>query len=87
MICDLCSLRHYLPFSHINKDHMNKYLIRLDDACPTMDAKKWQRIEDLLDAYGVRPMVGIIPYNEDPETSPDPYDERFWDKARNWGGV
>ena len=65
---------------------MNKYLIRLDDACPTMDAKKWQRIEDLLDAYGVRPMVGIIPYNEDPETSPDPYDERFWDKARNWGG-
>ena len=63
---------------------MNKYLIRLDDACPTMDAKKWQRMEDILDAYRVRPMVGIIPNNEDPETAPDPYDEGFWDKVHNW---
>lgn len=62
----------------------NKYLIRLDDACPTMDAAKWQRMEDLLDKYGVRPMVGIIPHNEDPQTSPDPEDAGFWDKARRW---
>ncbi len=27
----------------------NKYLIRLDDACPTMDKAKWQRIFDILD--------------------------------------
>lgn len=26
-------------------EFMNKYLIRLDDACPTMDAAKWQRME------------------------------------------
>lgn len=63
---------------------MNKYLIRLDDACPTMDAAKWQRMEDILDRYGVLPMVGIIPNNEDPETSPDPRDDRFWDKAHDW---
>lgn len=62
----------------------NKYLIRLDDACPTMEAKKWQRMEGILNHYGVRPMVGIIPNNEDPETSPDSYDEGFWDKALNW---
>lgn len=43
----------------------NKYLIRLDDACPTMDKAKWQRIFDILDGNGVRPMVGIIPHNED----------------------
>ena len=42
---------------------MKKYLIRLDDACPTMDAGRWLKMEMLLDQYGIRPMVGIIPAN------------------------
>jgi predicted deacetylase len=62
----------------------NKYLIRLDDACPTMDKAKWQRMEDILCRFGVRPLVGIIPNNEDPETSPDPEDSFFWEKAHKW---
>lgn len=62
----------------------NKYLIRLDDACPTMDAAKWQRMENILDAAGVRPMVGIIPHNEDPKTSPNSCDGGFWMKAHTW---
>lgn len=45
---------------------MMKYLVRLDDACPTMDTHKWMKIEDILDMYQVRPMVGIIPANADP---------------------
>lgn len=63
---------------------MNKYLIRLDDACPTMDKAKWQRMEDILDAAGVHPMVGIIPHNEDPLQMIDPEDSVFWEKARKW---
>lgn len=63
---------------------MNKYLIRLDDACLTMDAKKWQRMEDILDCYGVRPMVGIIPNNQDPQQKIDPEDYNFWTKVNNW---
>lgn len=62
----------------------NKYLIRLDDACPTMDAKKWQSMEDLLDKYGIKPMVGIIPHNEDPQTIKNAPDSRFWEKVANW---
>lgn len=62
----------------------NKYLIRLDDACPTMDANKWQRIEDVLDAYNVRPMVGVIPANEDPKQLIDVADSEFWAKVKNW---
>ena len=62
----------------------NKYLIRLDDACPTMDGAKWQRMFDILDRYDVRPMVGIIPHNEDPKQEIDaPYAE-FWNKAKQW---
>lgn len=62
----------------------NKYLIRLDDACPTMNKKKWQRIFDILDRYKVRPMVGIIPHNEDPKQMVEPIDPLFWDLARGW---
>lgn len=62
----------------------NKYLIRLDDACPTMDRAKWQRMFDILDRYGVRPMVGIIPHNEDPKQEIDTPDAEFWNKARQW---
>lgn len=64
--------------------NMNKYLIRLDDACPTMDAKKWRRMEDILDAKGVCPMVGIIPNNNDPQQKIDAEDPAFWDKVDNW---
>jgi len=63
-----------------------KYLIRLDDACPFMDTRKWQRIEDILDKYGVKPMVGIIPANADPKTMVEPENVRFWDKAKEWQG-
>lgn len=63
---------------------MNKYLIRLDDACPTMDNAKWQRMEDILDKYGVRPMAGIIPHNEDPKQMIDAEDPDFWEKVERW---
>ena len=65
----------------------NKYLIRLDDACPTMDWEKWQRMFGMLDRYGVRPMVGIIPHNEDPQQQickSTPPQEKFWKEAVAW---
>ncbi len=63
---------------------MKKYLIRLDDACPTMDEKKWQRIEKILDAYCVRPMVGVIPNNNDQKQKIDVEDLAFWLKVNRW---
>lgn len=60
----------------------NKYLIRLDDAVLTMNTKKWQRMEDLLDRYGVKPMVGVIPANNDPKQLIDNGNCEFWMKAR-----
>lgn len=61
-----------------------KYLIRLDDACPYMNVEKWQRMEDILDKYSVKPLVGIIPANADPQTKIDPKDTLFWEKAHLW---
>lgn len=64
---------------------MSQYLLRLDDASDFMDINKWQRMEDLLDLYGIKPLVGIIPDNQDPsliETYEQ--DTKFWDKTARW---
>lgn len=45
---------------------MAKYIMRLDDASDYMDVAKWKRMEDLLDAYHIKPLVGVIPDNQDP---------------------
>jgi predicted deacetylase len=61
-----------------------KYLIRLDDACPTMDKVKWGRMEELLNRYCIAPMVGVIPHNEDPMLECEPEDKDFWNKVLSW---
>lgn len=60
------------------------YLVRLDDACPTMDKKKWNKIEQILDKYEIKPMIGIIPNNKDTSLEIDEVDDFFWDKALGW---
>lgn len=60
------------------------YLIRLDDACQTMEASRWERMERLLDTYGVKPLVGVIPCNADEAQSLSPSDPDFWEKVRMW---
>ena len=62
-----------------------KYLIRLDDASEYMDSEKWKRIEDLLSKYGIKPIVGIIPDNNDPNLvlRYDKIDD-FWEMISRW---
>ena len=64
-----------------------QYLIRLDDAGPTMNRRLWSRMEVLLDKYGVKPMVGVIPHNEDSQQKIDTPDEMFWAKVKAWRGT
>ncbi len=61
-----------------------QYLIRLDDACSYMDRQKWQRMEDILDKYSIKPLVGIIPANADSQTMKEKEDLQFWNKAHSW---
>jgi predicted deacetylase len=61
-----------------------EYVLRLDDACPTMDHEKWRAVERLVLSHGIRPIVAIVPANEDPglvRAAPDP---AFWHRARSW---
>lgn len=64
---------------------MSQYIMRLDDAPEYMDVEKWQRMEDLLDQYHIKPIVGVIPDNQDPDmVGVYPKDEQFWKKVQRW---
>ena len=64
---------------------MSHYILRLDDASDYMDVAKWKRIEDLLIRYNIKPLVGIIPDNQDP-TLIENYEQNleFWKMVSYW---
>jgi predicted deacetylase len=59
-----------------------QYLLRFDDLCPTMSRSGWQRFEALIDEFGVRPMLAVVPDNGDPELEVEDADAEFWAKMR-----
>lgn len=63
---------------------MRKIIIRLDDACPTMNKTKWDVVEKKLDAFNIKPIVAVIPNNQDEKLKIETFDTTFWDKVRSW---
>lgn len=61
-----------------------RYMIRLDDACPSMAHAKWARFEDVFARFGVKPIVAVVPDNQDPNLQRDAVDPTFWDTVRAW---
>jgi hypothetical protein len=60
------------------------YLIRLDDACAEMNGERWRRVEELLDEFEIRPIVAVVPDNQDSELNRQAADPAFWDRVRRW---
>lgn len=63
---------------------MSKYIMRLDDACEKRNIKCWDRIEKILDNYGIKPLVGVIPHCEDSMMDAYPIDDSFKTRIKNW---
>ena len=42
-----------------------KIAVRLDDITPDMDYEKFYRMKQLLDTYQIKPLIGVVPFNED----------------------
>lgn len=61
-----------------------KYIIRLDDACPTMHKANWDRMERLLFKYNISPVVAVIPDCRDEKLNIDEPDTSFWERVRRW---
>lgn len=45
----------------------SKYLVRFDDLCPTANWDVWEPVEATLLDAGVRPLVAVVPDNQDPK--------------------
>ncbi len=60
------------------------YLLRLDDASEYRDTQKWDRMEELLNKYKIKPIFGIIPDCKDPSLLKYSKDEMFWDRVKQW---
>jgi predicted deacetylase len=61
-----------------------RYLIRIDDVCPTMNWSAWSRVEAAMTCRGIKPIVAIIPDNHDPKLVVGPAREDFWSRVRIW---
>jgi len=61
-----------------------KYIIRLDDACPTMKVANWHKLEAIFDQYEIKPIIAVIPFNEDPTLVIDKANVNFWVKVKKW---
>ncbi|MGD9804034.1 MAG: DUF2334 domain-containing protein [Hyphomicrobiaceae bacterium] len=61
-----------------------KYLIRLDDICPTMNWDTWREIEKTLVEHDVKPVLAVVPDNRDPKLRVDEPHPDFWHQVRVW---
>ena len=59
-----------------------QYLLRFDDLCPTMDGARWRRFVPLLRQFGIRPILAVVPDNQDPGLQLRPPDAGFWGEMR-----
>ncbi len=60
------------------------YLVRFDDLCPTMNWGVWDVLEHHLVETGVRPLLAVVPDNQDENLKADAANPRFWDRVRSW---
>jgi predicted deacetylase len=60
-----------------------QYLLRIDDLCPTVSARRWQQFQALIAEFHLHPMLAVIPDNQDPELQVSPPDPAFWNCVRD----
>ena len=56
----------------------------MDDIAENMNWKIMDKCEILFDRYNLKPLVGVIPANKDPELLKHPNNPNFWDRVSKW---
>jgi predicted deacetylase len=59
-----------------------QYLLRIDDLCPTVHQRRWQRLAGLIREYGIRPILAVVPDNQDPQLQSSRPEPAFWAQMR-----
>ncbi|MDD2970534.1 MAG: DUF2334 domain-containing protein [Lachnospiraceae bacterium] len=56
--------------------------VRIDDMTPDMDWDSFHRFKELLDTYGIKPLIGVVPDNQDSNLQRGRFRDDFWDCMR-----
>jgi len=60
------------------------YLIRFDDICPTHNWRVWTQIEAELNQRNLKPLLAVVPDNQDSKLKVNESRLDFWDCVRRW---
>lgn len=59
------------------------YIIRLDDITPEMDWTKFYKVKAVLDDFGIKPLLGVVPECKDENLRRGEFKDDFWDVISN----
>lgn len=59
-----------------------KIAIRMDDITPDMDWEKFLAFKEILDEYGIRPLIGVVPDNRDENLHKAKAAGDFWEYVK-----
>ncbi len=59
-------------------------LIRFDDVAENMNWYLMGKCEELFKKYNIKPLLGVIPNNQDQELLVEKRNNEFWTKVRQW---
>ncbi len=59
-----------------------KIAIRMDDITPAMDWERFGAFRALMDEYGVKPLIGVVPDNQDENLNRSREREDFWELVK-----
>lgn len=62
----------------------SKFLLRFDDICPTMNWPVWEKLEAVMNEEGIRPILSVIPDNQDSALHEAAPNDHFWERVRGW---
>jgi len=60
------------------------YLVRFDDICPTMNWESWDQIEAVLISLNIKPLLAVVPDNQDEKLKVSKLNTEFWSRVRKW---
>jgi predicted deacetylase len=61
-----------------------KIILRFDDICPTMNHSVWDELSQFLIENKLKPIIAVIPNNNDPKLTVNDVDNKFWEKIANY---
>jgi predicted deacetylase len=66
-----------------------RYLLRVDDLCPTVKRGPWLRLAAFIVDLGLRPILAVVPDNRDSGLRVSELDDSFWERmqAMEWAGA